>query len=163
MSLKNRVLIVALTLVVQVFATSPAFAAPKTKIDLVNDCGGFGPGGPCDNVGPTAGFVKFDQDDTGALTVAVSMHDGMPNTTYAVFLTCGPTIALSCGFLQIGTITTNGAGNGRSGAIVVPLRTLQAAPFGSGERADEITLVRALGDLGAGGFDQVTPLAYTVP
>jgi len=107
--------------------------------------------------------VKFGQDDTGALTIDLTLRGARPETTYGIFLTCGPTIALSCGFIQIGTVTTNAAGNARSGDIVVPVATLQAAPFGSGQRSDEITMVTKVGDLSAGGFDQAMPFTYTVP
>jgi hypothetical protein len=60
-------------------------------------------------------------------------------------------------------VTTNIAGNAQSGDLLVPVATLEAAPFGSGLRSDEITIVTEVGDLSAGGFDQVTPFTYTVP
>src|SRR2546422_1427615 len=110
-----------------------------------------------------AGFVKFEQDDTGGLNIDVMLRGARPETSYRVFLTCGPTIAQSCGFIQIGTVITNAAGIGRSGDMVVPVATLQAKPFGSGQRADEITIVRQIGDRSAGAFDQVSPFTYTVP
>ena len=163
MNIKRPLLVIAAIVGLQAVSVTPGFAKEKTKIELVNDCGGFGPGGPCDNVGVPAGSVKFRQDETGALTIDVSLRGARPDTTYGIFLTCGPTIVLSCGFVKIGTVTTDAAGNARSGDLFVPVTTLQAAPFGSGQRTDEITIVTDLGDLSAGGFDQVTPLVYTVP
>ena len=163
MNIGRPLLVLAAIVALQMLAATQGFAKEKTKVELVNDCGGFGPGGPCDNVGATAGSVKFGQDDTGALTIDVTLRGARPETTYGIFLTCGPTIALSCGFIQIGTVTTNAAGNARSGDIVVPVATLQAAPFGSGQRSDEITMVTKVGDLSAGGFDQAMPFTYTVP
>src|SRR5437879_10183404 len=144
-------------------SATPGCAKGKTKIELVNDCGGFGPGGACDNMGVAAGFVRFEQDETGGLTIDVTLRGARPETTYGIGLNCGLTIALACGFILIGALTTNAAGNARSGDIVVPVATLQVAPFGAGQRADEITMVTKVGDLSAGGFDQVSPLVYTVP
>ena len=93
----------------------------------------------------------------------MTLRGARPETTYVIGLNCGPTIALACGFILIGALTTNAAGNARSGDIVVPVATLQVAPFGSGQRADEITMVTQVGDLSAGGFDQVSPFTYTIP
>ena len=156
-------LVLAAILALELVSATPGFAKEKTKIELVNDCGGFGPGGACDNTGVAAGFVTFEQDATGALTIDVTLRGARPETTYLIALNCGPTIALACGYVFVGAVTTNTAGNGRSGDVVVSVATLQAAPFGSGQRSDEITMVVHDGDLSAGGFDQITPFAYTVP
>ena len=163
MNIGRPLFVIAAIVGLQALSVTPGFAKEKTKIELVNDCGGFGPGGACDNTGVAAGFVRFEQDETGGLTIDVTLRGARPETTYVIGMNCGPTIALACGFILIGGLTTNAAGNARSGDIVVPVATLQAAPFGSGQRADEITIVTQVGDLSAGGFDQVKPLVYTVP
>ena len=163
MNIGRPLLVLAAVVALQMVSTTSGFAKEKTKIELVNDCGGFGPGGACDNTGVAAGFVRFEQDDTGGLIINVTLRGGRPDTTYVIGLNCGPTIALACGFVLIGTLTTNAAGNARSGDLLVPVTTLQAAPFGSGPRWDEITMVTKVGDLSAGGFDQITPFTYTVP
>ena len=162
-NIRRPLLVIAVIAAFQMLSAMPGFAKEKTKIDLVNDCGESDPASACDNAGTTAGFVKFEQDDTGGLNIDVMLHGARPETSYRVFLTCGPTIAQSCGFIQIGTVITNAAGIGRSDDMVVPVATLQAKPFGSGQRADEITIVREVGDRSAGAFDQVTPFTYTVP
>jgi len=162
-NIRRSFLVFAVILALQMLSATSGFAKEKTKIELVNDCGGFGPGGACDNTGVAAGFVRFEQDETGGLTIDVTLRGARPETTYVIGLNCGPTIALACGFILIGALTTNAAGNARSGDIVVPVATLQVAPFGSGQRADEITMVTKVGDLSAGGFDQVSPFTYTIP
>ena len=163
MNIGRPLLVIAVVVGLQMHSAISGFAKEKTKIELVNDCGGFGPGGACDNTGVPAGFVRFEQDETGGLTIDVTLRGARPETSYVIGLNCGPTIALACGFILIGTLTTNAAGNARSGDIVVPVATLQLAPFGSGQRADEITMLTQVGDLSAGGFDQVSPFTYTIP
>jgi len=156
------VLATAVLFAMQAFLlASSAVATPNTKLDLVNDCGGFGPGGACDMAGPTAGFLNYNQDDTDNLRVVVSMKDGKPNTTYEIWLVCGPTHASACGFITIGTLTTNVQGNGTA-SLSVDLATLQAAPFGSGDRTDHVDLGQGVGDLSA-GFFAASVLAYTIP
>ena len=71
--------------------------------------------------------------------------------------------ARECSDALLLTIGHNAAGVAHSGDIVVPVATLQTTPFGSGQRADEITIVREIGDRSAGAFDQVTPFTYAVP
>jgi len=107
---------------------SVALATPNTKIDLFQECA---PNevGCVDMAGPTGfGFVNFNQDSAGALRVVVSMKAVSPKSTYHVFLVCGPTHSLVCGagFVDIGTLVTNGHGNGNSGALSVSVATLQA-------------------------------------
>src|SRR5207245_6977394 len=98
MNIGRPLLVLAVIAALQMLATMPGFAKEKTKIELVNDCGGFGPGGPCDNTGVAAGFVRYEQADTGALTINVTLRGARPETTYVIGLNCGPTIALACGF-----------------------------------------------------------------
>jgi len=143
----------------------PQSAQPNTKLDALQDCGV-----PCvealDNAGPTGfGFFNYNVDANGDLRVVVSLKNAVPNTTYEIFLVCGPTHASACGFISIGFLTTNGQGNGNSGAIDIPLATLQALPFGSGTRNDHIDLLKGVGDLSGGLYTNsgATSVSYLVP
>lgn len=140
-----------------------AFATPNTKVDFIQDVATGGSIADLDMAGPTGfGFVNFNQDNAGNLRVVASLKNAEPNTTYEIFLVCGPTHDTACGFISIGTLTTNGQGNGNSGAVDVPLATLQAAPFGAGDRTDHIDLIQGPGDLSAGAY-VVSGIDYTVP
>jgi hypothetical protein len=160
----KRVLL-ALALVIALVGLSqpsPVSAAPNTKVDIFQDCS-TGCAEAIDMAGPTGfGFVNFNQDETSALRVVVSLKNAAPNTTYTIYLVCGPTHAVACGFISIGTLTTNGVGNGNSSAIIVPLSTLKDSPFGSGSRTDHIDLGAGVGDLSA-GFYAVGGVNYVVP
>ncbi len=105
---------------------------------------------------------QLQSGNSGALRVVVSLKDAQPNTTYQIFFTCGPIHALACGYITIGTLTTNGVGNGNTGAFIVPLSTLQAGPFGAGSRTDHIDLLKGAFDLSAGLY-VVGGINYTVP
>jgi hypothetical protein len=120
-------------------------------VALQQDCGS-----PCvelvDSTGPTGyGFVNYNKNAAGDLRVVVSLKNAAPNTTCHIFLVCGPTHATACGFVDIGTLTTNGQGNGNSGAII-----LTAPPF-VGSPDDHIDLLKDVGDLTA-GFYIATPI-----
>ncbi|HZM64234.1 MAG TPA: hypothetical protein VFB59_03815 [Candidatus Saccharimonadales bacterium] len=159
---KLRVLFssLAISLVAAVGIALPASAAPNTKLDLVQDCS-TGCSEAVDMAGPTGfGFINYNQDDEGNLRVVASLKNAEPNTTYQIFLVCGPTHAAACGFIEIGTLTTNGQGNGNSGAVMVPLATLQSAPFGAGARTDHIDLLA--GGTGAGVY-ATSNVDYLVP
>jgi hypothetical protein len=108
--MKRIVLVLALVITCRSPPT-PVSATPNTKVDMVQDCSS-GCAQPTDMAGPTGfGFVNFNQDNSGALRVVVSLKDAQPNTTYQIFLVCGPTHAAACGFTTIGTLTTNVVGN----------------------------------------------------
>jgi hypothetical protein len=160
----KRVLL-ALALVIALVGLSqpsPVSASPNTKVDIFQDCS-TGCAEAIDMAGPTGfGHVNFNQDETSALRVVVSLKNAAPNTTYTIYLVCGPTHAVACGFISIGTLTTNGVGNGNSSAIIVPLSTLQGSPFGSGSRTDHIDLISPSGPAG-GGVYAVGSVNYVVP
>lgn len=128
-------------------------ATPNTKLSLVNDSAD----GVNDMVGPESGFVNYNQNNAGDLRTVVKMEGGEPLTTYTIYLVCGPTHAAACGFISIGTLTTDVNGNGNSGAIRTPVATLQSAPFGSGARTDHIDAISGP-DVHAAAI-----LTYTVP
>ncbi len=161
--MKRIVLVLALVItLVGLSAPTPVSATPNTKVDMFQDCSSGCPE-PVDMAGPTGfGFVNFNQDNSGVLRVVVSLKNAQPNTTYQIWLVCGPTHAAACGFTTIGTLTTNGVGNGNAGAIIVPLSTLQASPYGAGSRTDHIDLGAGVGNLSA-GFYAVGGINYTVP
>jgi hypothetical protein len=139
------------TLVVAGALASVAMATANDKVDLQQDCGS-----PCvepiDSSGPTGfGFVNYNKDAAGDLRVVAALKNAAPNTTYHIFLVCGPTHDTGCGFVDIGTLATNGQGNGASGAIIV-----SAPPFVGGPD-DHIDLLKGVGDL-SGGFYISTPI-----
>jgi hypothetical protein len=140
----------------------PASATPNTKLDLVQDCSTNCPE-PVDMQGPTGfGFINYNQDSEGNLRAVTSLKNADPNTTYHIFLVCGPTHATACGFIDIGTLTTDDQGNGNSGAIVIPVGTLQTAPFGSGARTDHIDLIGGAGNLSNGVY-ATSNVNYMIP
>jgi hypothetical protein len=107
---------------------------------------------PIDSSGPTGfGFVNYNKDAAGDLRVVAALKNAAPNTTYHIFLVCGPTHDTGCGFVDIGTLATNGQGTGASGAIIV-----SAPPFVGGPD-DHIDLLKGVGDL-SGGFYISTPI-----
>lgn len=123
-----------------------ASATANDKVDLQQDCGS-----PCvepvDSVGPTGfGFVNVNKNAAGDLRVVAVLKNAAPNTTYEVFLVCGPTHATACGFVSLGTLTTNGQGNGNSGAIVV-----EDPPYVGGPN-DHIDLLAQGGGTSAGVY-----------
>jgi hypothetical protein len=123
-----------------------AAATANDKVDLQQDCGS-----PCvepvDSAGPTGfGFVNYNKNAAGDLRVVAVLKNAAPDTTYTVFFVCGPTHATACGFVSIGTVTTNGQGNGSSGAIV-----LTSPPYVGGPD-DHVDLIKDNGDLNAGVY-----------
>ena len=123
---------------------------PKTQTHVISvydsDSGGFG--GPIDMGGPEVGTVDYSQPG-GNLALRIGVEFGQPNTKYQVFLVCGPAHASGCGFITIGSLTTNAVGAGSVG-INVPAAVLQNPPFGPGYRTDHIDLLRGVGDLTKG-------------
>jgi hypothetical protein len=59
-----------------------------------------------------------------------------------IYLTCGPTHFVACGFVPggNGAMTTDASGYGVV-TITVPTATLQELPYGCGERSDHIDSV----------------------
>ena len=114
--MKVRLLLTAMAVVAALgMLVSVANAAQNQKLDLFQDGGAAG--GAIDFAGPTGyGFVNYNSTASGARLV-VALKNAAPNTTYEVYLTCGPTHALACGFISLGFVTTNASGNGNSGAI----------------------------------------------
>ena len=93
-----------------------ANATPNTKVDLFQDVGSAG--GGLDMAGPTGyGFINYNKNASGSLRVVAALKNAAPNTTFTIYLVCGPTHATACGFIEIGTITTDDDGNATSGAI----------------------------------------------
>jgi hypothetical protein len=111
-----------------------------------SDSGGFG--GPVDMRGPEIGSVAYSQPG-GNLLLNIKIEFGQPNTTYRVFLTCGPAHNMACGFITIGSLTTNAVGAGAA-AITIPAPVLQSPPFGPGFRNDHLDLLKNAGDLSKG-------------
>jgi hypothetical protein len=146
----RRITSVAISGLAAVFAAATlagvASATANDKVDLQQDCGS-----PCvtpvDSVGPTGfGFVNYNENAAGDLRIVAVLKNAAPNTTYDVFLVCGPTHATACGFVNIGTLTTNGQGNGSTGAIVI------TSPPYVGGPDDHVDLIKDDGDLNAGVY-----------
>jgi hypothetical protein len=121
---------------------SPSKVGPQvvTSVLMVydNDTNGFG--GSLDMVGPDIGRVNYQQNSLAALVLLPHTDFAQPNTTYQIFLVCGASHALACGFISKGTLTTNATGLGNA-SVTVSIATLQAAPFGCGYRTDHVDLI----------------------
>jgi len=131
-----------------------AMATADVKVDLQQDCGS-----PCtepvDSTGPTGfGFVNYNKNAAGDLHVVASLKNAAPDTTYSIFLVCGPTHDATCGgFVELGTLTTNAQGNGTS-AVSVELPPYVGGPD------DHIDILKGDGDLTAGVYI-ATPIVNT--
>ena len=101
-------------------ASSPASPLSPTKVGpqkvtsvlMVYDSDSNGFGGSADMIGPEIGRIKYQQNNSGGLNLGLHTDFAQPNTTYQVFLTCGPSHALACGFIAQGTLTTDATGIG---------------------------------------------------
>jgi hypothetical protein len=139
---------------------TPVGATANTKLDVVQDCS-TGCSQPADMNGPTGfGFVNYNQNAGGDLRIVASLKGAEPNATYSVILANGPTHATTTGFAVVGTVTTNGQGNGTTN-IAVPHTTLLSAPFGVGDQKNHIDLRKDVNDVSIGLYD-VTGVNYTV-
>ncbi len=121
----------------------------STIVSIVYDTDSGGFGGPADMTGPAIGNLSYRQDSADDLNLAVAIDFGQPNTVYRVFLVCGPSHALACGFRDVGTLSTNAVGQGNA-TFTVPFPVLHGPPFGPGYRTDHIDLLRTAGDLSKG-------------
>ena len=106
-----------------------------------------------------SGAVAHAVDDEGTLWLAVSLRGAAPSRLYELFLVCGPTVEEACGYAPLGWLGTSEGGDADSGEIGVELGSLEAGPFGSGERRDHVTVV----DWRGGGSFVSAPLAYGMP
>jgi hypothetical protein len=160
---RSVTLLLLLFAAVAVTTLAPAASASRITQELIfQDCGTGCPE-PVDMAGPTGfGWVNYYTIGDGDLKVTVALHHAEPNTTYEIFLVCGPTHDTACGFTVIGSLTTDAYGRGRANQIIVRLATLQAPPYGSGDRTDHIDLLKSAGDL-SGGLYAAGNINYTVP
>lgn len=152
-------------------------AAAPTKLDVFADC--FWYSGcmlfiPRDMRGPgDQGVVTYSQQPaTGDLRIRVKLHkSGAFNATYRVFLVCGPGHRESCGFVDIGSLTTNSKQSGTSRSLLIPKCAADALisgnPFSTGQQA-HIDMQRShgsstedpsIGDT-TGGVFVATPLNF---
>jgi hypothetical protein len=140
---------------------APVGPSTETEILAVWDTDDRGVGGPDDMNGSRIGTVRYRQEDDGRLALHIQLVFAHPNTTYQVFLVCGPSHEESCNFITIGEVATDAAGMG-AGSFVVPVALLQASPFGPGYRTDHIDLLQEVGDRSR-GFLAAGALNYHVP
>ena len=112
----------------------PANANNDTKVVLQYDCGPKSPEGPCataanrNTAGPEVGFVNYNQNGNGDLIIVVAIKRADPNTTYDFSFYCGNTHNTAGNRAKHVTaaVTTNGVGNGNTGAIKVTAEELAA-------------------------------------
>lgn len=123
--------------------------ATSTTVLMAYDSDSAGFGGPVDMTGPVIGSVSYHQDAADDLSLTITVEFGQPSVVYQVFLVCGPSHALGCGFRAIGTLATSIVGQGAT-TIVVPFPVLHGPPFGPGYRTDHLDLLVGVGDLGKG-------------
>jgi hypothetical protein len=109
-----------------------------------------------DMVGPS-GFGWINYTTYGPdLKLQVQLRNAEPNASYRIFLTCGPTHATACGFVDVGGITTDRYGRGNANQIIVPTQ------FGGGARTDHVDILAASGPATAGAY-VAADINYTVP
>lgn len=138
----------------------PVGATANTKLDLIQDCSVGCPEAP-DMTGPTGfGFVNYNQNADGDLRIVASLKGAEPNTTYSVILANGSSHATTTGYAVVGTVTTNGQGNGTSNIVVLHAMLL-SAPFGVGNQTNHIDLRMDVNDTSTGLYT-VTGVDYTV-
>ena len=111
-----------------------------TNVPMVYDSDSAGFTAPADMRGPEVGRVSYTQSANGSLQLRINVEFAQVSTKYQVYLVCGPSHALACGFVTIGVLATNAAGSG-SLAVTVPVAVLQGAPFGPGFRNDHLDLI----------------------
>lgn len=140
-------------------ATSVTVAPAGTVVPLIDDCGGAA-GGACDNIGPPVGSVSYTKTSAGALQFTFTVTGAAANTTYAVWLVCGPTHAAVCGAQQFGTLTTDSSGNANA-VITASAATLQLLHPAPGTHTDHLDLVPP----GGGGLSTTAanPITYSTP
>ncbi len=159
----NKIKLISAVLSISVLGVGlavPVGATPNMKLDLIQDCSVGCLEAP-DMTGPAGfGFVNYNQNVQGDLRVVVSVKGAAPNTTYSVILANGSTHATSTGSAVIGTVTTNGQGNGTSNSEVTHA-TLLTAPFGAGSQTNHIDVRKDINDTSTGLYT-VTGVDYTV-
>lgn len=160
--MKEKFFLIQLVALLLLCIVSPALAAPNIKLIMIQDVAPGGSTSDADMIGPTGyGFVNYNQDSSYNLRITISLKNAEPNTEYTIYLVGGPTHATVTGYIVIGTFVTNVVGNGApTDAIIVPVATLQAAPFGASQAHLDI--------IGAGypataGCYVVTPINYMLP
>jgi hypothetical protein len=143
-------LVLAAALAVTMLAPT-ATAAKYEQSGMFLDCAaGEGPGLCADMSGPS-GFGWINTTYGPDLKLQVAIRGASPNTSYTIFLTCGPTHALVCGFVEVGTIVTDAYGRANANQIVV------RSPFGGGVRTDHVDILGSDGSvLVAGNINYTT-------
>lgn len=147
-------LVLVAALAVTMLAPS-ATAAKYEQSGMFQDCSTGCPEA-VDMAGP-GGFGWVNYTTYGPdLKLQVALRGAEPNTTYRVFLTCGPTHDTACGFVDVGSVTTDQYGRGNNNQIIV------RSPFGGGVRTDHVDLLKGAGDLSAGLY-AAGNINYTLP
>src|SRR5262245_28135552 len=93
-----------------------ATASADVRVALQQDCGSPC-GQPVDSTGPIGfGFVNYNKNGKGDLRILAVLRRAAPNTTYLIYLVCGPRHSAACGnrYVEVGSLRTNLRGNGSS-------------------------------------------------
>lgn len=87
--------------------TSPG----PTRIDIRFD----------DDNGPTGfGHVDFSTVAGGLIRLDIQLKNATPNSAHEAYFVCGPIHALACGYITLGTMTTDAAGSASAVFEIVP-------------------------------------------
>ena len=166
--MKGKVLFTVLIVLLLLFAVSPVFATPNTKLYMFQDVAPGQSTSDADMIPVPGtedinfGFVNFNQIGPGNLRITVVLKNAEPNKLYTIYLVGGATHDEVTGFFVIGTFMTDEFGGGAT-TIIVSVSTLQSATgFGSGARTDHIDVLGDGYPATAGGY-VVTGLNYNVP
>ena len=135
---------------------APASADPNTKVDLF------------DESGTRVGFVNYSQAPSGDLRLVAAIKGADAGSSYAFSIACGADEdnehVGDCPALELGTVATNGQGNGNSGAVHISVEALREV-FGAGTSTVHIELGKQPGGgcLTAGGIALDVPSTFPLP
>lgn len=99
--------------------------------------------------GPVVGSVRNLQTSSGDLDVTITADCGQPSSTYEIFLTCGPSHNVGCGFASIASLMTDVAGFGSS-TVLESVGALLVHPSVRVSKPTTSTCSQAWGDVSKG-------------
>lgn len=138
-------LVLAAALAVTMLAPT-ATAAKYEQSGMFQDCAASEGPGPCADMSGPSGFGWINYTTYGPdHKLQVALRGASANTSYTIYLTCGPTHLLACGFVDVGTIVTDAYGRANANQIVV------RSPFGGGVRTDHVDILGSDGSVYVAG------------
>jgi hypothetical protein len=121
-----------------------ATAAKYEQSPMFQDCSAGCPEA-IDFSGPSGfGWVNYTTYGPD-LKLQVALRGASANTSYTIYLTCGPTHDTACGFVAVGTLLTDAYGRANANQIVV------RSPFGGGVRTDHVDIIGSDGSIYVAG------------